>query len=169
MGHERCTIHEFTETGPRYGREGGRHSDAMNWILYASFTALGLATADLFIKLAAGKLSNSLALFLYGSCTFLTGLSWTLLERFQGIPQHAEASGVLAALGVGIAFSAVTVGLYMTFSAGAPISLASPFIRLGGLLLASLAGLLLLREPLTWRYAIGLILACSGVYLIITR
>jgi len=78
-------------------------------------------------------------------------------------------SGVPSAIGVGIAFSLVTVGLYATFGAGAPISLASPAIRLGGLLLASLIGLIVLREPFTWRYALGVLLACVGVYLIVTR
>ena len=132
-------------------------------------TALALAAADFFVKLAAGKLSNSVALLLYGSCTFLTGLGWVLCQRARGVPQYAQTSGILAALGVGVAFSAVTLGLYATFGAGAPISVASPFIRLGGLLLASLAGLVLLQEPLSWRYVIGLLLACSGVYLIVTR
>ena len=141
----------------------------MGWIPYALGTALALAVADLFVKLAAGRLSNSVALLLYGSCTFLTGLSWVLWQRACGIPQYAQTSGILAALGVGVAFSLVTLGLYATFGAGAPISVASPFIRLGGLLLASLAGLVLLREPLSWRYVIGLLLACSGVYLIVTR
>ena len=141
----------------------------MGWIPYALGTALALAVADLFVKLAAGKLSNSVALLLYGSCTFLTGLGWVLWQRARGVPQHAQTSGILAALGVGVAFSAVTLGLYATFGAGAPISVASPFIRLGGLLLASLAGLVLLQEPLSWRYVIGMLLACSGVYLIVTR
>jgi len=141
----------------------------MGWIPYALGTALALAVADLFVKLAAGRLSNSVALLLYGSCTFLTGLGWVLWQRACGMPQYAQTSGILAALGVGVAFSLVTLGLYATFGAGAPISVASPFIRLGGLLLASLAGLVLLREPLSWRYVIGLLLACSGVYLIVTR
>ena len=141
----------------------------MGWILYALGTALALATADFCVKLAAGKLSNSVALLLYGSCTFLTGLGWVLWQRAHGVPQHAQTSGILAALGVGVAFSLVTLGLYATFGAGAPISVASPVIRLGGLLLASLAGLVLLQEPLSWRYIIGLLLASSGVYLIVTR
>ena len=141
----------------------------MGWILYALGTALALAAADFCVKLAAGKLSNSVALLLYGSCTFLTGLGWVLWQRAHGVPQHAQTSGILAALGVGVAFSLVTLGLYATFGAGAPISVASPVIRLGGLLLASLAGLVLLQEPLSWRYIIGLLLACSGVYLIVTR
>ena len=141
----------------------------MDWILYALGAALALAAADFFVKLAAGKLSSSLGMLLYGSCTFLTGLIWVLWQRIRGVPQHAQTSGILAALGVGVAFSAVTLGLYATFETGAPISVASPLIRLGGLLLASLVGLVLLHEPLTWRYIIGILLTLGGVYLIITK
>jgi len=141
----------------------------MQWLIYAAGTVLALATADFFVKLAAGKLSNSLGLLIYGGCAFLFGLIWVLYQRFTGIPQFAEPQGILAGVGVGLAFSLVTIGLYTTFGAGAPISLASPFIRLGGLLLASLAGLVLLQEPLSWRYVGGVVLACLGIYLIITR
>lgn len=141
----------------------------MPLVQYASATAVGLATADVFIKLAVGKISNSLALLLYGSCAFLSGLGWVVLQRARSVPMHAQMSGVLAALVVGVSFSFVTFGLYTTFRAGAPISVASPLIRLGGLLLASLAGLVLWQEPITWRYVIGMLLACSGLYLIITR
>ena len=141
----------------------------MEWITYATGTAVALAAADFFIKLAAGKLSNSLALLLYGSCTFLTGLGWVLLDKLRSVEIYAQPAGVLAATGVGVAFSCVTMGLYMTFWAGAPITLVSPFIRLGGLLIASLAGFILLHEPFTWRYAAGMMLAVGGVYLIVTR
>ena len=141
----------------------------MNWILYASVSALALACADIFIKLAAGKLSNSLALLFYGSCTFLTGLSWVLFDRISGVSLHAQTNGILAAIGVGVSFSLVTVGMYVTFQAGAPISIGSPFIRLGGLLLASAAGFLLFHEPITWRYLLGMVLVLTGLYLIVTR
>ena len=104
-----------------------------------------------------------------GTFIFITGLGWVLWQRFRGVPQHIQLSGVLAASGAGIAFSLVGLGLFATFEAGAPISVASPFIRLGGLLLASVAGLVLLHEALSWRYVLGMLLACSGVYLIVTR
>jgi drug/metabolite transporter (DMT)-like permease len=68
-----------------------------------------------------------------------------------------------------LAFSAATLLIYLTFGAGAPISVASPAIRLGALLLASLIGLTLFHEPLTWRYVLGMVLAVSGIYLIIIR
>lgn len=41
----------------------------MNWITFALFSAGALAAADICVKLAAGKLSNSLGLLIYGSCT----------------------------------------------------------------------------------------------------
>lgn len=141
----------------------------MAWIPYALTTALALAAADFFVKLAAGKLSNSVGLLIYGSCAFLAGAGWVLWQRTHGEPLHAQPAGLLAALGVGVAFSAVTIGLYATFGAGAPVSVGAPVIRLGGLLLVSAAGLALLREPLTWRYALGVLLAVSGIYFIVTR
>ena len=141
----------------------------MGWIKYAVMTACALAAADFCVKLAAGRLSNSLAVLIYGTCTFSTGLAWVLWQWMRGIPQHAQLPGILASMGVGFAFSGVTLGLYVTFSAGAPISLGSPVIRFGGILLTSLAGVFLLREPLTLRYVIGILLVCSGMYLIITK
>jgi drug/metabolite transporter (DMT)-like permease len=140
-----------------------------NWLPYAVATALALAIADVLVKAAAGKLSNSIALLLYGICTFLIGLSWVLWQRAHGEPQYAQPVARLAGLGVGIVFSFVTLGLYATFGAGAPISVASPAIRLGGLVLVSLVGLTFLQEPLTWRYIVGMLMACGGIYLIITR
>jgi len=141
----------------------------MGWIGYAAGTAVALAAADFFIKLAAGRLSNSLALLLYGSCTFITGLGWVLLDKVRGADFQAQTSGILAATGVGVAFSCVTIGLYLTFWAGAPITLVSPLVRVGGLLVACLAGIVLLHEPLTVRYVMGMVMAIGGIYLIVTR
>jgi drug/metabolite transporter (DMT)-like permease len=87
----------------------------------------------------------------------------------NGVAHHAQASGALSAIGVGVSFFLVTMPLYTTFAAGASISLASPLIRLVGLLVAAITGLLLWGEPRTLRYAIGMLLTCSGLYLLITR
>ena len=141
----------------------------MHWIQYALLTSLALASADFFVKLASGKLSNSLAVIIYGWCTFVAGLTWGVWEKVQGIPQFFQISGGLAAIGVGISFSGVTLGLYTTFGADAPVSVAVPAIRLGGVLLVSLAGIIVLREPISLDYVIGVTLVCLGMYLIVKR
>jgi drug/metabolite transporter (DMT)-like permease len=141
----------------------------MNWIIFALLSAGALAAADICVKLAAGKLSNSLGLLIYGSCTFIAGLSWVVADKLRGVDFFIQPNGIAAAVGVGLAFSGVTMGLYFTFGAGAPLSLASPLVRIGGLLIASLIGLTLFQEAFTWRYLVGMALAISGVFLIITR
>jgi len=141
----------------------------LGWIVYGAASAVALAAADIFIKLAAGRVSNSVGVLCYGSCTFSMGLAWFLWQRMNGVAQHAQPSGIFAAMGVGVSFCLVTVALYAMFEAGAPLSIASPLVRLGGLLVASVVGLLFWHEPLTPRYALGIILACSGVYLIVSR
>jgi drug/metabolite transporter (DMT)-like permease len=141
----------------------------LGWIFYALASTMALAAADVFIKLAAGRVSNSVGVLVYGGCTFSMGLAWFLWQRINGVAQHVQTFGLLSAVGVGVSFCLVTAGLYATFEAGAPISLASPLIRLGGLLIASAVGLVFWHELLTLRYALGVALVCGGVYLIITR
>ncbi len=45
---------------------GASERGQMSWIVYAVATAFALAAADFLVKLAAGRLSSSLAMLLYG-------------------------------------------------------------------------------------------------------
>lgn len=141
----------------------------MGWMLYVAGAAAALAAADVFVKLAAGRLPSSLGMLLYGGVAFGIGLAWTVTDRLHGAPMRASAAGVVYALLVGVSFSIVTFGLYAAFTAGAPLSVTSPVVRLGGLLVASICGLLIWSEPMTVRYVTGLALSVAGVYLIVTR
>lgn len=139
------------------------------WILYVVLAAAMLAAADVFLKLAAGAIPNSLGMLLYGSVAFLVGLTWFIADfrtiEFTKIPRAAVLSG----LGVGLAFSTVTIAMYAAFRAGAPLSVASPVIRLGGLIVASACGALIWREPITIRYVLGIAMAVGGLYLLLHR
>ena len=141
----------------------------MTWMIYAAVAATALAAADVFVKLAAGKLPNSLGTLLYGSVAFGVGLTWYVTDRARNGAGHASSACILYALGVGVAFSAVTVSLYGAFRAGAPLSVTSPLVRLAGLIVASLCGIVMWNEPVTPRYITGVCLAVAGVYLIVTR
>jgi bacterial/archaeal transporter family protein len=141
----------------------------VNWVVFGLISAMLMASGDFFLKIASGEVSSSVGVLLYGTCTFLTGLIWTLAQKSQGAPLFARPVGVAAGLATGVSFGLATVALYCAYSRGAPISIGSPLTRLGSLLLASLLGLTLLREPLTWRWGIGMAFAVTGVYLIVTR
>ena len=140
----------------------------MRWLPYALTCSLFLAAADFFVKLAANKISSSVGMFVYGATTFSVGLIWVSYLRFTGQPLLITQPGLLYSSAVGVAFSAVTILLYLTF-AHISVSVGSPTIRIMGILIASLLGILILHEPFSLRYGLGVILTIMGVALIILR
>lgn len=107
-------------------------------------------------------------MLVYGATTFTVGSLWVGYLRLTKQPLLITQPGLLYSIAVGVAFSAVTILLYLTF-ARVSVSVGSPTIRVMGILIASLFGILLLHEPFTWRYLIGLILTIAGVALIVLR
>jgi uncharacterized membrane protein len=138
------------------------------WLLFALVCATFLATADFFVKLASNKISASMGMFVYGATTFVFGLAWVSYLKITGQPLLVTRTGLLYSFAVGVAFSLVTMLLYLTF-AHVSVSLGSPTIRILGILIASLLGILVLHEPFTWRYALGVSLTVVGVALIVFR
>ena len=140
----------------------------MRWIPYALLCSIFLASADFFVKLASNKISSSMGMLIYGATTFTVGLTWVGYLKVTKQPLLITQQGLLYSLAVGIAFSVVTLLLYLTF-ARISVSIGSPTIRVMGILIASMFGILLLHEPFTWRYLLGLILTVAGVVLIVFR
>ena len=140
----------------------------MRWLPYALVCSAFLASADFFVKLASSRISASVGMFIYGATTFAVGLTWVSYMKLTHQPLLITRPGLLYSLAVGVAFSSVTLLLYLTF-ARVDVSVGSPTIRVTGILLASMLGILLLHEPFTWRYLIGLILTVAGVALVVFR
>ena len=140
----------------------------MRWFPYALLCSIFLSSADFFVKLASNKISSSMGMLVYGATTFTVGLAWVGYMKITKQPLLITQQGALYALAVGIAFSVVTLLLYVTF-ARVSVSVGSPTIRVTGILFASMLGILLLHEPFTWRYLIGLLLTVAGVALIVFR
>ena len=140
----------------------------LRWLPYALACSVFLASADFFVKLASNKISASMGMFIYGATTFAFGLIWVGYLKLTGQPLLVTQTGLLYSFAVGLAFSLVTMLLYVTF-ARVSVSLGSPTIRILGILIASLLGVLILHEPLTWRYVLGVILTIAGVTLIVLR
>lgn len=140
----------------------------MRWLPYALLCSFFLAGADFFVKLASNKISSSMGMLIYGATTFTFGLIWVSYLKVTKQPLLITRPGLLYSILVGLAFATVTALLYLTF-ARVNVSIGSPTIRVTGILLASMFGILLLQEPITWRYLIGLLLTVVGVALIVFR
>jgi transporter family protein len=137
--------------------------------LYAVGAFVCLASADFFLKLSAGRISSSLGTLVYAVTAVVPAAIWVAWQGFANVPLQITREGVLTSIMVGISFSLVVVFLSLTFASGANLSIATPTIRLLGIVLASALGILILREDFTWRYALGVALTFAGIYFIVTR
>ena len=62
----------------------------MSWIFYAAVAAVSLAAADVFVKIAAGKVPNSLGTLIYGTVAFGVGLTWFVIDRARGVVERSS-------------------------------------------------------------------------------
>ncbi len=127
-----------------------------------------LALADFSIKQTAGKITPSLATLIYAAVTTVPPLVWVLWTRAHE-PLMFTRDGVLWSILTGLAFGVFTGLLFLLFSQGVNLSIGTPVIRMGGILLAATLGIVVFREGLNWQYVIGFILATIGIILVVTR
>ena len=131
--------------------------------------AMGIiALADLSTKQSAGKISPSLGTLIYAVTTIAIPLVWTLWTRAHGGLQVTR-DGVLWSIAVGISFSIFTGLMFLLFSQGVNLSIGSPIVRMGGIVLAATLGIVVFREGLNLQYLIGFVLAAVGIFLVATR
>ena len=109
-----------------------------------------------------------MGMLVYGATTFTVGAIWVSYLKVTKQSLLVTQQGLMYSIAVGVAFSAVTILLYLTF-ARVSVSVGSPTIRIMGIVIASFLGILMLQEPFTWRYILGLIMTITGVALIVFR
>jgi hypothetical protein len=89
-----------------------------------------------------------MGMLVYGTTTFTVGLIWVSYLGLTKQPLLFTRSGLLYSIAVGLVFSSVTILLCLTY-ARVNVSVGSPTIRVTGILLASMLGILRLHEPFT--------------------
>ncbi len=138
-------------------------------VIVVAVLAMGvLALADFCIKESSGRISPSLGTLIYAVTTIAIPLVWTIWTRANGGLQVTQ-DGILWSIGTGVAFSVFTGMVFFIFSAGVNLSIGSPVIRMGGIVLAATLGIVVFREGINWQYIIGFVLAAIGIFLVVTR
>lgn len=141
----------------------------LSTIIFALGGAISVALADFFLKLSSGRISSNLVTLVYALTATLIPTVWVLWDKYHGAPLVFTREGAWLGVLVGLSFSLAVVFFSLTFATGVNLSIATPAIRIVAIVLASALGILVLREDFTLRYALGVVLAGAGIYLIVTR
>lgn len=137
-------------------------------IILALLAMAVIALADLSLKQTAGRISPSLGTLIYAATSIVVPAAWAAWTKRNGGLQ-ATAEGVSWSIAVGLLFSVFTGLMFVIFSRGVDLSVGSPAIRMGGIVLAAILGVVVFREGITARYLLGFALTAIGVFLVVTR
>jgi uncharacterized membrane protein len=141
---------------------------SMATIVLFVFGMAVLGFADFAVKQTAGKISPALGTVIYAFVAIIPPLAWTIYTRSQG-PLLITQEGIFWAVLTGLGFGVFTGILFLLFSQGVNLSIGTPVVRMGGIALAALLGLLVFREGWNLQFIIGFALAAVGIFLIATH
>ncbi|MBX4191881.1 EamA family transporter [Candidatus Parcubacteria bacterium] len=136
------------------------------WIIYTLAATLAVSMSD-----AMRKLGSTLQDPFQNNLVFQIGSVTTALILWLVFSRHFELQptrGIVYALIGGSLIAVFTALLFKALAIGPGVSTVVPIIRVGGILLVGLFGVLFFQEKLTWSMALGGLLALGGVYLILS-
>lgn len=136
----------------------------MNWLVYAFIVIFGAAGMHVFSKLAKGVIHPIAATMIASGVFFCVALVFFLFSSEAKAQVSSLGFGaVWPAVLMGLSMSALNIALFYVYHAGAPLSVAVPFIRVSAAVLGVIIGLLFFAEKLSLMHSVGVGLALLGV------
>ena len=118
----------------------------MNWTIYALAAIAVVGFSDLFRKLGSGLKDPFFANFIFQAASFATATLMFLL--FSRTIEKATRPAMFAIIG-GTLISIFTMLSFKALSTGPGVGVVMPVLRIGGILLIVVLGIIFLKEKLT--------------------
>jgi len=134
----------------------------MGWLIYALGAIGAGALADFFRKFGDVVKDPFLDNLIFQTAAFLTAIVLYFLFSRKAVPNENVMTFVIIG---GACVSLFTTFFFKSLSLGPGVSTVAPIVRVGGIILVSLLGVLILHEKLTWSLLAGMLFASFGIYL----
>ncbi len=140
----------------------------MNWLTFALATIVFYSLMDFFIKLSSDKIHAGLGGFIINFVSTIVLLVFIFYSKFQGEKVfETKPGGMIYSTLAGAAIGFATIFFLKMFATGTNLSVGVPLVRIGIVLLASILGIIFLKEGVNLKYLTGLMLSLAGLYLLI--
>ncbi|PJC80701.1 hypothetical protein CO009_01275 [Candidatus Shapirobacteria bacterium CG_4_8_14_3_um_filter_35_11] len=141
----------------------------MNWLSWALTAAFFGGVVDILFKLVNGKINNSLSGVIINACSIIPVLAFAIYSKINGQTLNSSKMGIIYSILAGLAIGFITLSSFKMFNdPNADLSIAIPVMRVTIILMAILFGIIFLRESISLKFIIGLILSLIGLYLVST-
>jgi len=137
----------------------------MSWVIFAISAAICFGLTSFLMGIStAGKLNPATVSFVNALFATLVGGIWVFLEK--GFHRIIWTPLILATLS-GVFGGVAGIMFCKMIATGANLSIGVAIVRVGTVVVAALLGVVLLKEGLSPRSLIGIILSLIGLYLLV--
>jgi uncharacterized membrane protein len=137
------------------------------WLIGSILLAIIFGFFNLFNKIAAGKISDSLgALLVESTAVFCILLLFLYLSLTGKKSADTTNQGVIFSILAGVCVGIGSVLYFFIFRSKGELSIAGPVVWGGSLLVMAVAGILLLKEPFSIQKLLGIALSLIGLFLL---
>ncbi len=141
----------------------------MNWLGFGFGTILFYSLFNFFLKISSGKVNAGVASFIVDAIATFALAIYVLYLRIHGEKVFdIKPLSLIYLLFAAIAVALGNIFIYKMYSTGANLSVTTPFVQIGSIVVGTLLGIVFLKEGITIKYIIGLCASLLGLYLIIT-
>jgi uncharacterized membrane protein len=137
------------------------------WFTGSILLAIIFGFFNIFNKIAAGKVSDSLGALLVESTAVLCILLFFIYLNLSGKKSvETTSQGIIFSILAGICVGIGSVLYFFIFRSKGELSIAGPIVWGGTLLVMAIAGILLLKEPFSIQKLLGIALSLIGLFLL---
>jgi uncharacterized membrane protein len=134
------------------------------WILASFVTAFMFGAYNIFAKLAAGKLSDSMAAFILEFSAAILVLIYIIFGRsIKSEIATISTNGFIYAVIAGLFIGGGSIIYFYIFRSHAPLTIAGPIIFAGATLVMIVSGLIFFREKIDLLTVVGMLLTLAGI------
>jgi uncharacterized membrane protein len=142
----------------------------MAWLNFALLTIVFYSLFDLFLKLSSDKMNTWFNAFIINLVATLVLLVFVVYTYFTGEKLFdVKPGGWLFSILAGLAIGGASIFFVKMFATGTNLSVGVPLVRIGMVVLGSLLGIFLLKEGVSVKYILGVILSLAGLFLVIAK
>ncbi len=138
----------------------------MHWLIIAITTAFCFGLYNFFIKISSGNIHEIVGAVILQIIAAMLGGIFLLFFKFNNQPLPVTNKGIWQAALAGLCVGLAEILTFVLYTRGVSVSVGTPLIVGGSLVVVTLLGWLFLREELNFLQLAGIILVIIGMVLI---
>jgi len=136
------------------------------WFIAAIVAAIAYGLHNVFTKLAAGHISDSLGAFMLEITAAICILIYMFYLITTDIKFDFAPRGVIFSIFAGLCVGLGTVLYFFIFSKGGELSIAGPLVLIGGVFLMAVVGIVFFKEKISFIKLTGIVFGLISLWML---